>query len=197
MLIELVASTALIQETPQQVPAQLVPDLLGTAGLTNSVRRDRGQVVGCETTFRVLIGDDIYANGGLVTIDGSINFMQFDSETFAGTIKISGNDVFISQDQPITVPYESDYGYFLNANTDAPYSVLDAFQCENGGYCAAVDFETMLAMLAQLDFEGQIEGALNRLGGSTDLRFVIETEGTEWSFDDFSSCALRVLGNAR
>lgn len=196
MFVEMLAAWVFHQANPQQVPGQLVRELLGTASLTHSARRDRGELVGCENVFRVLEEDNLYANGGLITLDGSLNLFAVDAGYF-GSIKISGRDVFMSDGQPVTVPYESDYGYFLSADTGEPYSVLASFQCEDGGYCASVDAETLIEMLGEIAVHGRLEGALNRSSGSTDLPFAIEAEGTGWRFAEFFDCAERLMGRAQ
>jgi hypothetical protein len=192
MLIEMLAAWASQPSETFQVPGQSVRELLGTASLIHEVRRDRGGIVACETVFRVLAEDNLYANGGLITLDGSLNLHSTEGGYF-GSIKISGRDVFISGERPITVPYESDYGYFLSTDTGEPYPVSTSFQCEDGGYCAAVDVDTIINMLSEFIVHGSLQGALNRTGGNTDLPFIIEATQSEWNAEEFLECARRLM----
>ena len=193
MLAAFLAAIAVHQASPEPIPGQLVREILGTASLTHTVRRDRGEIAGCENVFRVLAQDNLYANGNLIAIDGSISLITLGDGGTVGSIKISGSDVFMVEGQPLTVPYESNFGYFLNAETGEPYAVLSSFQCEDGGYCAAVDLETLLGVLSELVALGRIEGALNRAGGETDLPFMVEATDTNWKFDEFADCAERLI----
>lgn len=114
--------------------------LYGTLSVEYYAQRQRGELVGCGFEFAVGVPDWLYKAGGLVVINGSLNFYSYPGKAAAYALKIQPADITIMDDGSLQKDIVAvDFGYFMFGKHTTANKEISSFQCERGGYCAAFD----------------------------------------------------------
>ena len=154
--------------------------LQGTLEIEYDAQRQRGELVGCGLSFAVGVSDWLYKAGGLVVINGSLNFYSFPGKVPAYAIKIQPADITIMDDGSLQKDIVAvDLGYFIFGEHSTANKEISHFSCDRGGYCAAFGVTQNYDMVQAVHdglMSNQFEVAYTRESGNSDVIAKIDLE---------------------
>lgn len=154
------------------LPSHLMAQETATAGGAVSIieaevteRNIEGELDACEFRYKLGFQDNIYKNGAMVALRGSVSF-KANSKSKKRPImilKVTGFDINGSKSELFNI----NYAYLSSQGTSFAKKEYTKFTCDDGGLCVGYDFISNPALIPMLP--EKIEINFNRSSGSSDI----------------------------
>lgn len=167
----------------QELPSEAVVSPISKSGVTE----------GCSVTYTAMARDNIYKNGGIVGVSGSVVWTLHPQRGLAGGLKVAAADVGIDA---VVHPFRVAHG-FMRVNGKV-FQVEQKYDCEKAeNFCGVIG--TAAAMDAFEAFAGGgevVSFGFNRKDDGMDVSVPLPTLNPEQSAQ-LSACMLEVLDRAK
>lgn len=130
-----------------------------------------GRLVACSLEFRVAFRDQVYKQGAIAAITGSINLWNTEENKLHSSFKLVGADIT----GPTPSYFKVNAAHVFDASGKPHYSV--PIGCENDlNFCAGLRADAFLDVLAGIAERGAVRMAFNRSRGGMDVPVTLNVE---------------------